>query len=196
MLRNRHLLLMVVFVALTVGVGAGSAYALTRGPSSPTASALTDQSSAVRAPTGGALDLASAVGRWNAENSVKGPGAPILGLEHKLLSDVGTAGDTVEAFPTAKGAVCFEIKAAGSCGSLSPYGVTWAIFATPNNTRVFGVAADDVTKVAINVHGLLHTATLANNAYYYNFSGNIKQDQVIGITVTTTDGSSKVIAIN
>jgi hypothetical protein len=53
------------------------------------------------------------------QGAYTGPGG--MGTDN-LLAGVGGAGDTVTAFRTSRGLVCFEIKAAGTCGGLL---VTW-----------------------------------------------------------------------
>jgi hypothetical protein len=175
-----------VAVAALAGIGSGSA-------PRPPAAALNETSGALAVTPGDALDLADAVNRWSDEARRfhgAGPGIPLPSEARNLLAGVGRAGDTVTAFPTSRGLVCFEIKAAGTCGSLdTPSGVTWAILSTRGNSRVFGVASDAVARVQVDVDGLLHDAILRNNAFHYQLATTLDDTAVRGLLVTWRDGS-------
>lgn len=45
-------------------------------------------------------------------------GTPLPGKARDLLSGLGPAGDTITAFPTTSGEVCYMIQGAGSCANL------------------------------------------------------------------------------
>jgi hypothetical protein len=181
------------------GAAVGALAAVGRGSApQPPAAALNDSSGTLTVTPPDALDLARAVGRWNDEAARfhgPGPGIPLTGQAKNLLAGVGRARDTVTAFPTSRGLVCFEIDAAGTCGSLdSPSGVTWAILSTRGNSRVFGVASDAVAHVQVDVNGVLHDATLRHNAYHYQVASGLDDTAVRGLLVTWTDGSRHTVS--
>ena len=178
-------------VGALAGIGSGSA-------PRPPAAALNETSGALAVTPADALDLADAVNRWSDEAARfhgAGPGIPLPGQARNLLADVGRAGDTVTAFPTSRGLVCFEIKAAGTCGPLdTPSGVTWAILSTRGNSRVFGVASDAVARVQVDVDGLLHDAIFRNNAFHYQLAPTLDDTAVRGLLVTWRDGSHHAVS--
>jgi hypothetical protein len=198
--RNRKRLVLGLLCAGVLGGAAvGALAAIGRGSAQqPPAAALNDSSETLAVAPPDALDLADAVDRWNdeaARSHRAGPGIPLPSQAKNLLSGVGTAGDTVTAFPTSRGLVCFEIKAAGTCGTLnSPSGVTWAILSTRGNSRVFGIASDAVGRVQVDVNGVLHDATLRNNAYHYQLAPQLDDTAVQGLLVTWKDGSQHAVS--
>jgi hypothetical protein len=191
---GKRLLVGLLCASVLGGAAVGALAAIGRGSATrPPATALNDSSGTLAVTPPDALDLAAAVDRWNdeaARSHGPGPGIPLIGRAKNLLSGVGTAGDTVTVFPTSRGLVCFEIKAAGSCGSLnSPSGITWAILSTRGNSRVFGVAADAVARVQVDVKGVLHDAILRHNAYHFQLPAQLDDTAVHSLLVTWTDGS-------
>src|SRR6266498_3052851 len=54
-------------------------------------------------------NLAEAVRRWDAESPATGPGEPMLDNAKDLISGAGTEGDTLSAFPTDRGRVCYQV---------------------------------------------------------------------------------------
>jgi hypothetical protein len=199
-MRNRTRLVVGLLCASALGGAAVGALAgIGRGSAPrPPAAALNDPSGTLAVTPSDALDLASAVNRWNDEAARfhgPGPGTPLAAQARNLLTGVGSAGDTLTAFPTSHGLVCFEIKSAGTCGSLnSPSGVTWAILSTRGNSRVFGVASDAVARVQVDVNGVLRDATLRNNAYDYQLASHLDDRAVRGLLVSWTDGSQHAVS--
>lgn len=187
--------LLVAAVAVLAGGGTAAAFAVRALTETP-ASALNGPAHGRDATPADALDLAQAVERWGAELPGSGPGEPLTDRSATLLSDVGSQHDTVSAFPTSHGAVCFEIRAAGTCNTLdgSP-GITWAILSALGSTRVYGVEADGVARVQVNVGGLLHEATLRNNGYFYELEKGMRLRDVRGITATWKDGSTREVTM-
>ena len=186
-------------VAVLAGAAVGALAAIGRGSTArPPAAALDDSSGTFAVNPSDVLDLASAVDRWNDEAAQfhgPGPGVPLPARAKNLLSGMGRAGDTVAAFPTSRGLVCFEIKAAGTCGSLdSPSGVTWAILSTRGNSRVFGIASDAVARVQVDVKGVLHAAILRHNAYHFQLPAELDDTAVHGLLVTWRDGSQHAVS--
>jgi hypothetical protein len=181
------------------GAAVGALAAIGRGSSPrPPAAALNDSSVTLAVTPPDALDLANAVDRWNdeaARSHRAGPGIPLPSEAKNLLSAIGSAGDTVTAFPTSRGLVCFEIKAAGTCGSLnSPSGITWAILSTRGDSRVFGVASDAVARVQVDVNSVLHDATLKNNGFHYQLASQLDDTAVKSLLVTWKDGSQHAVS--
>ena len=199
MTRRNRLVVGLLCAGVLGGAAVGTLAAIGRGSAArPPAAALNDSSGTLAVTPADALDLAGAVDRWNdeaARSHGPGPGIPLPGQAKNLLSGVGSAGDTVTAFPTSRGLVCFEIKAAGGCGSLdTPSGVTWAILSTRGNSRVFGIASDAVARVQVDVDGLLHDATLRNNAFHYQLASTLDDTAVRGLLVTWRDGSHHAVS--
>lgn len=141
-------------------------------------------------------DLADAVRRWTAEAPDTGPGEPLTAKATTLLAPAGTP-DTLRAFPTSKGRVCFEVLGAGTCGQLSastPISIT-ILYTRAGGTRVFGVAADDVTRVQIDVGGTLRDATLGTNGFYYQLGDDTTSDDVRQVISTTSDGQHHTLPV-
>jgi hypothetical protein len=185
--------------AVLAGAAVGALAAIGRGsPAQPPAAALDDSSGTLAVTPPDVLDLSAAVNRWNDEAAQfhgPGPGVPLPARAKNLLSGMGRAGDTVAAFPTSRGLVCFEIRAAGTCGSLnSPSGVTWAILSTRGNSRVFGIASDAVARVEVDVKGVLHAAILRHNAYHFQLPAELDDTAVHGLVVTWKDGSHHAVS--
>lgn len=185
--------------AALAGAAVGALAATGHGSTAqPPAAALDDPSGTLAGTPPDVLDLAGAVNRWNDEAAKlhgPGPGVPLPDRAKNLLTGVGRAGDTVAAFPTSRGLVCFEVKAAGTCGSLnSPSGATWAILSTRGNSRVFGIASDAVARVQVDVDGVFHDAILRRNAYHYQLPSRLDDTAVHGLLVTWKDGSQHAVS--
>lgn len=145
-----------------------------------------------------AANLGEAASRWTRDSNdpTRAPGVPLLGKARDLLQGLGSASDTITAFPTANGAVCYEIRAAGSCGRLdqwpwSAVGFTFSILYTRDGgTRVFGVAGDQVQTVEVEVADTYHAAEVRNNAFYYQLADGLSGNDVQRLVATWTDGST------
>jgi hypothetical protein len=129
-------------------------------------------------------------------------GTPLLGKARDLLSGLGTAGETISAFPTSTGDVCYEIKAAGSCGNLDKWpwktvGFTFGILWTrADGARVYGVAADQVASINIVIAGTPHPAILQNNAFYYQLPRDDHSEDVQRVVAVWDDGSTHVFHVH
>lgn len=139
-------------------------------------------------------------GPWGLENPA---GVPLLGEARDLASGLGTAGDTITAFPTSDGAVCYMVMGAGSCGFLDSRdpvgaGITFGILSTriTGTTRLFGVASDEVASVNVVIDGIEHPAILRNNAFYYQLPQGISERDVEGVVATWTDGSTHTFPVS
>jgi hypothetical protein len=141
---------------------------------------------------------------WNT-----GPGAslhlngnPVLGKARDLLSGLGPVGDTITAFPTTNGAVCYMIQGAGSCTNLDKWpwntvGFTFGVFGTRDGgTRIFGIAADKVTAVSVEIAGVDYPAVLGNHALYYHLPPGVHESDLQRITATWNDGSTHSVPMN
>ena len=112
-----------------------------------------------------------------------------------MLSGIGPVGDTISAFPTSNGAVCYMIQGAGSCTNLDKWpwntvGFTYGIFSTRDGgTRVYGIAADKVTSVSVEFAGVEHPAILGNHAFYYHLPPGVHDSDIQRVTATWDDGS-------
>jgi hypothetical protein len=128
-------------------------------------------------------------------------GKPLTGKARDLLTGLGTAGDTITAYPTSSGAVCYMIEGAGSCANLAKWpwntvGFTFSIFSTRDGgTRVFGIAADKVTSVSVEVAGVEQLAVLQNNALYYQLPPSVHDSDIQQVTATWSDGSTHSVPL-
>ena len=160
--------------------------------------AINDANSGSDPVPAGSRNLAEAVDRWNSEYPESAPGAPLTERAVLLLRGVGREQDTIVAFPTARGRVCFEIRAAGTCGHLDARsGVTFAtLFTRSGGTRVFGVAADDVTRVEVQVNGVLRDAILRNNGFHYQLPVATASGDVEYVRSTWRDGRTAMFPVH
>lgn len=127
-------------------------------------------------------------------------GQPLVGEARNLITNAGAAHDTLSAFPTSTGGVCFEVRAAGSCGNPSTdpsgAGITWGILSIRSTgTRVYGVASDEVVKVDVEIDGVNHPATLNNSGFYYQVPDGLTGDDVQQIVATWKDGSVHQVSV-
>jgi hypothetical protein len=143
-------------------------------------------------------DLADAVTGWDREHPKTGPGRPLLAQSKDLLVGVGTRQDTLTAFPTSKGAVCYQILAAGTCGRLdTPTGITFSILAIRDRgTRLFGVAADDVVRVQVVVDGVAKDAVLRKNGFHYQLVDGSDGSDVQRVISTLADGTIHTVNVH
>lgn len=144
-----------------------------------------------------AQNLGEAVSRWNAEgdNPAEALGPPLLGAARDLSRGLGSGDDTITAFPTGNGAVCYEIRAAGSCSRLdNDLGFTFSILYTRDGgTRVFGIVSDDVRQIDVVIDGATHRAVIDNSAFYYQLSGGHASGDVDRVIATWHDGSTHAL---
>ena len=193
MLSLSRMAVILTLFAASFGAAAGATAAAKRSNGDVPATALM-QAARAKLPATSA-DLASAVGRWQADSARwggAGPGSPALERANTLLAGVGRERDSLNAFPTSQGMVCFEIKAAGTCGRLdTETGLTWAILSTHRSTRIYGVAADSVQRVEVTVNGVAHPAVLRNNGYFYELEAGIPESAIDAIVAAWSDGSTR-----
>jgi hypothetical protein len=128
-------------------------------------------------------------------------GQPLVGQAHDLIANIGTVHDTLSAFPTSNGDVCFEVRAAGSCGNPntdpSGAGITWGILSIRSTgTRVYGVASDEVAKVEVEIGSIDHPATLSDSGFYYQLPDGVAGDDVQQIVATWKDGSVHPVSVH
>lgn len=122
-------------------------------------------------------------------------GKPLPSAARDLLTGLGTAGDTITAFPTSTGAVCYMIQGAGSCANLQKWpwdtvGFTFGVFSTRDGgTRIYGIAADKVASVSVEIAGINHPATLGNHALYYHLPPGVHQSDIQMVSAIWKDGS-------
>jgi hypothetical protein len=193
--RRLTLLLGAGFVTFAIVAGIGTAQVFwSRAP----VAALDGSAGEPVAELANNASLAEAVARWNEEHPVNGPGDPVLTKSADLLSQVGGARDTLSAFPTARGAVCYQILAAGSCGSVdTPSGITFSILTTRDGgARLFGVSSDRVTKVEVVIDGVAKPAILRNNGFYFQLPTGVGGSSVQRVVSTLSDGSREVVSVH
>ena len=121
-------------------------------------------------------------------------GTPLPGKARDLLSGLGRAGDTITAFPTSNGSVCYMIQGARTCANLEKWpwntiGFTVSIFSTRDGgTRVFGIASDKVTSASIEIAGSDYPMILENDALYYQLPPGVHASDLQQVTATWKDG--------
>ena len=94
--------------------------------------------------------------------------------------------------------MCFEVLGAGTCGQLSsstPISLG-ILYTRDTGTRVFGVAADDVMRVQIDIGGTLRDATLGRNGFYYQLADGATSNDVRQVISTTTDGQHHIVHVH
>jgi hypothetical protein len=129
-------------------------------------------------------------------------GKPLPRVARDLLSGLGPADDTITAFPTSTGAVCYMIQGAGSCANLDKWpwnavGFTWGIFSTRDGgTRLFGIVSDKVTSMSVEVDGVEQPAILGNHAFYYHLPPGVHDSDLQQVTATWTDGSTHSVPLH
>lgn len=129
-------------------------------------------------------------------------GKPLTGKARDLLSGLGTADDTLTAYPTTSGAVCYMILGAGSCANLETWpwntvGFTFSIFSTRDGgTRVFGIASDKVASVRVEIGGVEHPMILENNALYYQVPPGERDSDIQQLVATWKDGSVHPVPVS
>jgi hypothetical protein len=129
-------------------------------------------------------------------------GKPVTGKARDLLSGLGTAGDTITAYPTSSGAVCYMIQGAGSCANVekwpwSTVGFMFSIFSTPSGgTRVFGIASNRVASVSVVIAGVAQPAILENHALYYQLPPGVHDSDLEQVTATWNDGSTHSVPLH
>lgn len=131
-------------------------------------------------------------------------GTPLPADARDLLSGLGTGGDeTITAFPTTSGEVCYSLSdGGGSCANLETWpwqtvAFAFSIFSSRDGgTRVYGVAADKVTSISVEIAGVEHPAILKNNALFYQLPASIQESDIQQITATWNDGSTHSVPVN
>lgn len=177
------------------GASVGSALAGGNSSGTPPVAAFTSAAVPAASDQAAVGSLASDVGHWPA-GITNHQGAPLIGQARDLIRDVGTADDTVAAFPTTTGEVCYEVRGSGSCGFVDKRGfydagITFSILwdRASGATRIFGVAANQVKSVTVEIGGVEHPAILQNNGFYYELPDGVSDNQVQQLFATWKDGS-------
>jgi hypothetical protein len=194
-----YIAIAIMATAGVVGVTAGATTGLIQRGNIPVpVSALNSPALVPTSHAADSNDLADAVGRWNSERPSTAPGVALTARATDLLSGVGRERDTLTAFATRRGWVCYEIAAAGTCGKLDLQGgVSFALLYTrAGGTRLYGVAADKVARVQVDVAGTLTDATLQNNGLYYQLPEGVDGDAVARVMVTWKDGSEHAVHVH
>jgi len=197
--RRGYIAVASIAMAGVAGVTAGATTVLVqRGTTPVPVSALNDPTLAPTSRAADANDLADAVGRWNSERPSSAPGVALTARATDLLSGLGRERDTLTAFATRRGWVCYEILAAGTCGQLDVQGgVSFALLYTRNGgTRLYGVAADKVARVQVDAGGVLADATLRNNGLYYQLPKGVDGEAVARVVVTWKDGTERAVHVH
>jgi hypothetical protein len=131
------------------------------------------------------------------------PGAFGLAQSRLLLSDVGTRGANLYAFPTSKGQVCalFDTHY-GLVGCFARFTaetpISWDVMdldqvGAGDPPIVDGLVPDDVVSVGVSVGGELREAVLQNNAFFYELDDATAWPEAI--VVSYRDGSARTVSL-
>lgn len=166
---------------------------LASGGQTPSVAAFTSNSAPPAPDPANIQNLADDVGNVP-PGATNHDGTPLTGQARALITNVGSAHDTLSAFPTSNGDVCFEVLAAGTCGKADnsgPFGagITPFILSVGGVTRVYGAASDSVARVDIEIGGANSAATLGNNGFYYQLPDGVSSSQIEAVIATWKDGS-------
>jgi hypothetical protein len=129
-------------------------------------------------------------------------GKALTGKARDLLTGLGKADDTITAYPTSTGAVCYMILGAGSCANLETWpwntvGFTYSVFSTrADGVRVFGIAADKVASISVSIGDVSYPALLQNNAFYYQLPQSVDENDIQEIVATWSDGSTHSVPVS
>lgn len=139
---------------------------------------------------------------WNTGPVRNLNGRPLPADARDLLSGLGPAGDTITAFPTSNGGVCYMIQGAGTCANLEKWpwntiGFNVGIFGTRDGgTRVFGITDAEVTAMDIEIAGVEHPMILGNHAFYYHLPPSVHESDLQQLTATWSDGSTHTMPLD
>ena len=179
---------------IVVGCGAlvGAALAIASlTDNSPSVAAFSNGSTLSASSAADVSNLAASVTRWKNEDSNSRSGTPLASQARDLITNAGQGNDTLSAFPTSTGMVCYEINASGTCGRVdTSTGITFGILGGgAGGTRVFGVAANKVVKVQVQVSGTLYDAVLNDNGFYFQLPAGTSEHQ-LQVIATWNDGTT------
>lgn len=131
------------------------------------------------------------------------PGSLVEVKSRRLLTNLGSQGVSIYAVPTSKGNVCTVFSAVyGSAGCFAQFTSETPVSYDVRDVDqvgaglpaiVDGLAPDNVVSVDVTADGSTHSATLANNAFFYELPSPAAWPQAI--TVNYRDGSSRTISI-
>jgi hypothetical protein len=121
-----------------------------------------------------------------------------------LLSKLGPDRRSIYAFPTTKGAVCFNVTGIveGSCMRAfrvgEPAALVGAIFYDPggDHAELAGITKDGVRRVQVLVHGRPHAAVFGHDAWYYRLPRGLPMAAAKKLIVTLKNGSTKTVRLN
>jgi hypothetical protein len=87
--------------------------------------------------------------------------------------------------------ICYEINASGTCDRVdTSTGITFGILnGGVGGTRVFGVVANKVVKVQVQVSGTLYDAVLKNNGFYFQLPAGASEHQ-LQVIASWDDGTT------
>lgn len=155
-------------------------------------------------PTKHPADVKSMIDSGSPPGVVNHDGTPLPGEARDLLSGLGTGNETITAYPTTNGTVCYMLRGAGSCANLEhgsgpfrPLGFAFSIFSMRGEgPQVFGIAADKVTSISVVIGGVAHPALLQNGAFYYQLPSGVHDYDIQRIVATWKNGSVHPFEVN
>ncbi len=118
-------------------------------------------------------------------------GQELANRSRLLISNVGTSGATIYAYPTSKGRVCFinTIAGGGCVTHTDPF--AWGETPTDDGktVMVYGIAPNSVRSVSVIAGGMSVAATLQRNAFY--FEQSVSRPAPSAIIATFENGSTQ-----
>jgi hypothetical protein len=127
------------------------------------------------------------------------PGNADLTRARLLMSGLGVASRSIYAYPTDKGKLCAGLSGStAGCliGFPTKAPIDWT-FIPPTDGEpaiVWGIAPDFVAHVTVIVKGEQHSATLRNNAYFFQAS-SADITAFDGLQLSLTDGTTRNIPL-
>lgn len=128
--------------------------------------------------------LTDAARRWTTEHPDTGPGEPLVDHTRALLT-VGD--DTLRAFPTARGDVCYEVRDAGTCARLTDERPAWfsILYTRDGGRRAYGVVRDDVRSLTIQLGSRDVPANIVNGGFYATLNST---ERLTSVTIELENG--------
>jgi len=131
------------------------------------------------------------------------PGSLTSSKSRRLLSGLGSRGVSLYAIPTSKGAVCTVFSVAyGSAGCFDRFTDEAPVSVDVRDVDqvggglpaiVDGLAPSNVKAIEVTVNGQRHSATLANNAFFYELAPSSSWPQTV--TITYRNGATRTLSL-
>jgi hypothetical protein len=122
--------------------------------------------------------------------------APLAHKARLLLEDAGLEGESVVAAPTEDGRVWVSLapSGTGSCGYPTSFGLVINGERRGSRHLVYGLVADEVEGVDLELDGTERAARMGENCFAYG-SESSREDMPLRLVLHLEDGSTETIAL-